>query len=119
DAPARRTIRATWSDHLDRGERARRWIGLVGLIPRDARFVEHLQHDVDVRLLPAELLHEVLHHDVHERVVPLARDVRDDVAEEDRIRANAKVMLDLANDDLLARPTVLHDSLEPRVIGHE
>src|SRR5437867_1564111 len=83
------------------------------------RLVEHLQHDVDVRLLSAELLHEVLHDDVHERIVPLARDVRDDVAEEDRIRADAKVVLDLTKDDLLARPTMLDDSLEPGVIRHE
>src|SRR2546425_3450691 len=119
DALERRSVLAARPDHLDRGEGARRGIGLISLFTRDARFVEHLQHDVDMRLLPAELLHEVLHHDVHERVVPLARDVRDDIAEEDRIRADAKVMLDLAEDDLLPRPTVLHDSFEPRVVRHE
>src|SRR5207247_1983642 len=46
-------------------------------------------------------------------------DIRDDVAEEDRIRANAQVMLDLAEDDLLPTPAMLHDPLEPRVIRHE
>src|SRR5439155_25494800 len=90
-----------------------------GLFARNTGLVEHLQHDVDVRPLSAELLHEVLHDDVHERVVPLARDVRDDVAEEDRVRADTKVVLDLTNDDLLARPTMLDDSLEPGVIRHE
>src|SRR6266550_891012 len=119
DALERGAVLAARPDHLDRGERARRGFGSFGLLARNTRLVEHLQHDVDVRLLSAELLHEVLHHDVHERVVPLARDVRDDVAEEDRIRTDTKVVLDLTNDDLVARPTMLDDSLEPGVIRHE
>src|SRR5437773_474758 len=67
----------------------------------------------------AELLHEVLHHDVHERVVPFARDVRNDVAEEDGVRPHPQVVLDLTEDDLLARPAMLDDALEPRMVRHE
>ena len=49
----RRTILATRADHLDRGEGAGGGVGLVGLLASDPRFVEHLQHDVDVGLLAA------------------------------------------------------------------
>src|SRR5207249_4866570 len=119
DALERAAVLAARTDHLDRGERPRRGVGAVRLLPRDAGVREELQHDVDVRLLAAELLHEVLHHDVHERVVPFARDVRNDVAEEDGVRPHPQVVLDLTEDDLLARPAMLDDALEPRMVRHE
>ena len=43
----------TADDHLDRRHRARRRLGSIGLIPRDAGFIQHLQHDVDVGPLAA------------------------------------------------------------------
>ncbi len=88
DALERAAVLAARADHLDRSERARRGVSAIGVLARDAGVREELQHDVDVRLLAAELLHEVLHHHVHQRVVPLARDVGDDVAEEDGVGAH-------------------------------
>jgi hypothetical protein len=41
-----------------------------------------------------------------------------DVAEEDRIRPHAQIVLDLAEDDLLAGPLVLDDAAEPWVLEH-
>ena len=118
DAFERGAILTARADHLDRGERSRRGVGAVGLLARDAGFLEELQHDVDVRPLAAELLHEVLHDHVHEVVVPLAGDVGDDVAKEDRVGTHAQVVLDLPEDDLLARPAMLDDPFEPRVVRH-
>src|SRR5207247_6930971 len=51
-------------------------------------------------------------------VVPFARDVGDDVAEEDRVGADTQVMLDLAEDDLLAGPPMIDDAFEPGMVRH-
>ena len=118
DAFESRAALATPDDHFDRCERAGRWLGVVRLFPRDAAFFEELQHDVHVRALSAQFFHEIFENRLHERVVFRRDGVDRHVAKENRVGAHAQVMLHLALNDLLTRPTMLDDAVEPRVLLH-
>src|SRR5262249_41750955 len=109
---------AAADDRLDRRRRAGRRLGAVSLLARDAALLEELQHDVDVRPRAGKLLHEVFQHRAHEAVLFGGYRVDGDIAEENRIGAHAQIMLDLAKDNLLARPAMLEDALKPRMLAH-
>jgi hypothetical protein len=71
-----------------------------------------------VRALAAELLHEVVEDHLHERVLLFLHRVDGDVSEEDRVGTYSQVVLDFAQDDLLAAPAVFDDAAEPGMLHH-
>ncbi len=100
------------------GQGSGRRLGIVGFFPRDAAFFKELEHDVHVRALPAQFFHEIFENRLHEGVIFRRDGVNRHVAEENRIGAHAQIMLHLTLNDLLARPAMLDDSVEPRVLLH-
>ena len=118
DALEGRAPLAVAEDHLDGRERAGRRLRMIGVVPGHAALLQELVHDVHVALLAGQLLHVVLEDRLGQAGQALLRGVGSDVAEVDRVLPNAEEVLDLSQDDLLARPAVVGDALEPRMLTH-
>ena len=68
--------------------------------------------------LAAQLLHEVVEDNIHQPILLFLDRIDGDVAKEDGVVAHPKVVLNFAQNDLLGRPAVLDDALEPGVLDH-
>jgi hypothetical protein len=69
-------------------------------------------------LLAAKLFHEIFQHRIHDAVIFGTHGVDGHVTEKDRVGANPQVMLDFTENDLLTRPTVLDNAVEPGMFPH-
>ena len=69
--------------------------------PRDAAFLEKLQHDVHVRAFAAQLFHEIFQNRVHHRILFRGYGVDRHIAKEDRVGADSQIMLHFAENNLL------------------
>src|SRR5262249_16262394 len=118
NALERRSPLATADDHLNRRESSRRRLGAIRLLPRDPAFFEKLKRDIHVRSWPGELFHEILHHPFPHFIILILYPLHPPLPEKNRIRSNAQIMLNLAQNNLLARPAMLQNPLKPGMLPH-
>src|SRR5262249_31177776 len=105
-------------DHLDGGHRAWSRLSTVSLLPRDPAFLQELQHDVHMGPWRRQLLHEITQDRIHQLIPPCGHGVYHDVTPVDGVRTHPQIVLNFAQDELLRRPAVMNDAVEPGMLLH-
>src|SRR5712692_269500 len=105
-------------DHLDGSHSTRSRLSTVSLLPRDPAFLQELEHDVHMGPWRRELLHEITQDHLHQLIPPCGHGVYHDVTPVDGVGAHSQIVLNFAQDELLCRPAVVDDAVEPGMLLH-
>src|SRR6266849_5965768 len=105
-------------DHFDGSHSTRRRLSTVSLLPRNPAFLQELEHDVHMGPWRRELLHEITQDHLHQLIPPCGHGVYHDVTPVDGVGAHSQIVLNFAQDELLWRPAVVDDAVEPGMLLH-